>query len=72
MKRAKSVDEYFRDADQWRMTSSQEIKPSIIKSYVKEAIDHVDARHEIKADKSKPVVVPLELRNATRPNKNAS
>lgn len=51
---------------QWRMSSAQEIRPAIIKQYVKEAIGHVEAGREIKADKKRPVEVPRELRNAMR------
>lgn len=57
---------------QWRMTSAREIKPSIIKRYVKESIGHADAGRTIKADKNKPVLVPQELRNAMRRRKNAT
>ena len=49
---------------QWRMTSAKEINAAVIKRYVKEAIEHIDAGHQIKADRSKPVDVPSELRRA--------
>ncbi len=57
---------------QWRMTRSSEIKPSIIKRYVKEAIAHVDAGREIKARHAKTVDVPEELTNAMRKYKGAT
>jgi len=57
---------------QWRMKSSSEIKPAVIKRYVKEAIGHVDAGREIKADRAKTVEVPDELRKAMRRHKGAS
>lgn len=57
---------------QWRMTSARQIKPAIIKRYVNESITYVEAGRSIKADKSKPVVVPPELRNAMRRQKNAT
>lgn len=57
---------------QWRMKSSSEIKPAVIKRYVREAIGHVDAGREIKADRAKTVEVPDELRKAMRRHKGAS
>jgi len=35
----------------WRMTSAQDIRPAVIKRYVKEAISNVNAGREIKADR---------------------
>ena len=57
---------------QWRMTSASEIKAAIIKRYVKEAIAHTDAGREIKADRNKPVDVPLALQTAMRRHKGAT
>lgn len=57
---------------QWRMTSAGDIKPRIIKRYVKEAIALIDAGKEIKADRSKPVEVPVELGKAMRRYKGAT
>ena len=57
---------------QWRMTSATEIKPAVIKRYVKEAITLVDAGKEIKADRKKPVDVPDELAKAMRRHKGAT
>lgn len=57
---------------QWRMTSAKDIKPAIIKRYVREAIALSDAGKEIKADRSKPVVVPAELQKAMRRHKGAT
>ena len=57
---------------QWRMTSATEIKAAVIKRYVNEAIGHVDAGHEIKADRDKPVDVPKELQSAMRRQKGAT
>lgn len=57
---------------QWRMTRSKDIKPAVIKRYVKEAIAHIDAGKEIKPDRSKPMHVPDELRRALRKTKGAT
>ncbi len=57
---------------QWRMTSASEIKAAIIKRYIKEAIAHTDAGREIKADRNKPIDVPLALQKAMRGHKGAT
>ncbi len=57
---------------QWRMTSKNDIKPSIVKRYVKEAIALADAGKAIKADRNNPVVVPEELQKAMRRFKGAT
>ncbi len=56
---------------QWRMTSDEDIRPTIIKNYVKEAISLVDQGKAIKADRSVPLTVPAELQNALRRSKGA-
>ena len=56
---------------QWRMHSSREIKPALIKRYVKEAMALVDAGKEIGPAKKKSVVVPTELTSALRKNQAA-
>ena len=57
---------------QWRMTSASEIRPQAIKRYVKEAIGHVDAGHEIKARRARTVEVPDDLAKAMRKRKGAT
>jgi len=57
---------------QWRMTSIAEIKPALIKRYVKEAIAHVDAGREIKATRARTVEVPGEFARAMRKHKGAT
>ena len=57
---------------QWRMTSAKDIKPTVIKRYVKEAIALVDAGKEITAARSKTVDVPDELARAMRRYKGAT
>ena len=57
---------------QWRMTSKNDIKPSIIKRYVREAIALADAGKEIKAERKKPVAIPDELQKAMRRYKGAT
>ena len=56
---------------QWRMHSASDIKPSIMKSYVKEAIRLVDEGKAIRPDRAKPVVVTPELQNAMQKTKGA-
>lgn len=57
---------------QWRMASGKDIKPAIIERYVKDAMSFVDQGREIKADRSAPIDVPRELRNAMRRYKGAT
>ena len=57
---------------QWRMASAKDVKPAIIKRYVKESMCHFDAGRAIKSDRSKPIDVPQELRNAMRRRKGAT
>lgn len=53
---------------QWRMTSAQEIKPAIIRRYVKESMANIDEGNEIKPARAKSVAIPDELRDALRNN----
>ena len=53
---------------QWRMSSAKDIKPSIIKAYVKEAIQLVKDGKQIGPAKKK-LVVPPELAKALGKNK---
>ncbi|MDJ0794693.1 MAG: YdeI/OmpD-associated family protein [Woeseiaceae bacterium] len=57
---------------QWRMTSARDIRPGIIKRYVKEAIGLVDAGKEIKAERGKAIAMPDELGKAMRRYKGAT
>ncbi len=56
---------------QWRMQSAKDIKPSVIKAYVKEAISLVKHGKKIGPEKSKPIVVPPELKIVLKKNKKA-
>ena len=56
---------------QWRMQSANDIKPAIIRRYVKEAIGHIDAGTQVQPRRSRPVVVPDELTRALRRRKGA-
>ena len=56
---------------QWRMKSAKEIKVRQIKSYVKEAIELARQGKSIKADRSKAVIVPPQLKQALSQNKRA-
>ena len=57
---------------QWRMTSAKDIKPGIIRRYVREAIALVDAGMEIKAERGKAIDIPDELATAMRRFKGAT
>ena len=57
---------------QWRMQSASDIKPTIIKRYIREAIGLVDAGKELRADRSQPVAVPGALQEALRRDTRAS
>ncbi|MHC5064920.1 MAG: YdeI/OmpD-associated family protein [Planctomycetota bacterium] len=49
---------------QWRFASDKEIKVTKLKAYLKEAIANQKQGKEIKADRSKPVIIPAELKTA--------
>ncbi len=57
---------------QWRMASGTDVKPAIIKRYVKEAMSLVDQGKEISADRAAPIEVPVELLKAMRRTKGAT
>jgi uncharacterized protein YdeI (YjbR/CyaY-like superfamily) len=57
---------------QWRMTTASDIRPAIIKSYVKEAMQLVVEGRAIKPDRSRPIVIPPELKEVFRQNKKAA
>ncbi|MGI9234992.1 MAG: YdeI/OmpD-associated family protein [Woeseiaceae bacterium] len=57
---------------QWRMSSNKDVKPTIIKQYVAEAIALVDQGREIKATRGKSVDVPPELQKLLRRTKGAT
>jgi uncharacterized protein YdeI (YjbR/CyaY-like superfamily) len=56
---------------QWRMHSANDIKPSMIKAYVKEAVSLVRQGKKIGPQKKKPLVVPPELQQALAKNAKA-
>ena len=53
---------------QWRMTHRREIKVKEIKDFVKQAMHHVDAGHEIKSERKEGVTIPEELASRFRSN----
>ena len=57
---------------QWRMTSAKDIKPSIIKRYVREAISLVEQGREIQADRAAALTLPDELQAALRRTRGAT
>ena len=56
---------------QWRMQAAKDIKPALIRRFVRQAIDHVESGNEIKARRSKPLVMPDELAKALRRKKGS-
>jgi len=56
---------------QWRMHSEKDIKQSVIKAYVKEAISLVKEGKKIGPQKKKPIVIPSELKQALAKNGKA-
>lgn len=57
---------------QWRMHSAKDIKPAIIKRYVKEAIQLLKDGQSIGPAKKKATVISPELKTALQKNKNAA
>ena len=56
---------------QWRMRSPDDIRPRIIKAYVREAIQLVRDDRKIAPRRNKPLVIPPELTEALRNNTKA-
>ena len=56
---------------QWRMQTTKDIKPAIIKSYVKEAIKLAREGKQIGPARKKPIVVPTVLKKAFQKNRSA-
>lgn len=57
---------------QWRMTAASDIKPAIIKRYIKESISHVESGQEIRSERNKALNVPEVLSKAMRRHKGAT
>lgn len=58
-----------RGLRQWRFTSKKEIKPSVIKKYIREAIANEKAGLKIKPEKKPLPPIPTELAAAFKKNK---
>jgi len=56
---------------QWRMQTGKDIKSTIIKAYVKEAIKLVKEGRQIAPARKRPLFVPPELKKALRADKTA-
>lgn len=56
---------------QWRMNAARDIKPAMIKRYVREAIGLAGEGRRIAPARDKPVVIPPELKKALQRNKKA-
>lgn len=57
---------------QWRFTSVKELNQKMVRAYLREAIENQENNREIKADRSKPVIVPPELLDALKKNSKAA
>ena len=57
---------------QWRMQTAKDIRPTIIKSYVREAIKLAKEGRQIAPSRKKPLLVPAELKKALDANRQAS
>lgn len=57
---------------QWRMTSAKEIKVRQIKSYINEAMSLVDSGQEVKFNRNKALLIPVELEAALAGDKKAA
>ena len=58
-----------RGLRQWRFTSTAEIKPALVKKYVKEAIANAKAGKEIRPEKKAPLDIPEEFAVAFKKDK---
>ncbi len=47
---------------QWRFNSVEEIDEKVLKEYIAESIENVKQKKEIKPDRSKPLLIPEELK----------
>jgi uncharacterized protein YdeI (YjbR/CyaY-like superfamily) len=56
---------------QWRFSLKRDIKVRAVKAYVNEAIELQRQGKELKPDRTRPVVVPAELKAAFAGNKRA-
>lgn len=57
---------------QWRMQTAKDIRPTIIKGYVREAIKLAKEGRQIAPSRKKPLLVPAELKKALDANRQAS
>ena len=57
---------------QWRFKTKEEIDVRLVKAYVNEAIDLQKRGLEIKADRSKKVEIPRQLKQVLKQNKEAN
>ncbi len=57
---------------QWRLQSSQEIKPRVITSYVKEAIELAREGRSIAPERKRALAIPPELREGLKASKKAA
>lgn len=60
-----------RGLRQWRFTSMEEIKPTLVKKYILEAIKNAKEGKKIKPEKKAPLPIPAELHAAFKLDKKA-
>ena len=59
-----------RGLRQWRFTSMKEIKPALVKKYVREAIENEKAGKRIKPEKKPLPEIPVEMATAFKKDKS--
>jgi uncharacterized protein YdeI (YjbR/CyaY-like superfamily) len=57
---------------QWRMSSARDIRPTLIKRYLKEAVAVAKSGREIKPNRNMPLIIPAELQAALTRNRKAN
>ena len=57
---------------QWQMTAAREIKPTVIKRYISQAVAVADEGRSVKPDRNKPIILPPELKSKFQANKSAA
>ena len=64
-----SASETTRALRQWRFTSMKDIKPSLVKKYILEAIENHKAGMEIKPERKPALDMPVEYQSAFKKDK---
>jgi uncharacterized protein YdeI (YjbR/CyaY-like superfamily) len=56
---------------QWRMTSAKQIRPALIRRYIKEAVAIEKSGRAIRPNRSRPILIPDELVSALGTSRTA-